>query len=73
VTGVWHPRLGMMCSDVPGSCFGAVAGGLLASSVLGLRTTILVAAVGVTLAAIPFLAGPIRSLRTIPGLAPASN
>lgn len=46
--------------------FGALAGGLLASTALGLRGTLLVAAVGVLVAFVPLLVRPLRSAQSIP-------
>jgi predicted MFS family arabinose efflux permease len=46
--------------------FGALAGGLLATTALGLRGTLLVAAIGVLVAFVPLLARPLRSVATIP-------
>jgi MFS family permease len=46
--------------------FGALAGGLLASTALGLRGTLLVAAVGVLIAFVPLLVRPLRSVQSIP-------
>lgn len=51
--------------------FGALAGGLLATSALGLRGTIAVAGAGILLAFVPFMNRNLRSVRTIPGSADA--
>jgi MFS family permease len=45
---------------------GALAGGLIATSALGLRGTLLMAGVGVLVAVVPLLARPLRTIRTIP-------
>jgi MFS family permease len=49
--------------------FGALAGGYVATTSLGLRGTLLLAGVGVFLAFIPLLARQLRSTRTIPSAA----
>ena len=46
--------------------FGALAGGLLASTGLGLRGTLIVAGLGVLVATVPLLARPLRTVRSIP-------
>jgi MFS family permease len=46
--------------------FGALAGGLLATTVLGLRGTLAIAAVGVLLAFLPFMSRGLRTVREIP-------
>ena len=46
--------------------FGALAGGILATSALGLRGTLAIAAVGVLVAFLPFMSRPLRTVRTIP-------
>jgi MFS family permease len=46
--------------------FGALAGGLLATTALGIRGTLAIAGAGTLLAAIPFLTPALRSLRRIP-------
>jgi MFS family permease len=51
--------------------FGALAGGLLATTALGLRGTLLLAGVGVLAAVVPLLVRPLRTVRTIPTSAEA--
>jgi hypothetical protein len=51
--------------------FGAIAGGLLAGSALGLTGTMWLAGFGVLLAFLPFLAPSLRTVRTIPEAAAA--
>jgi hypothetical protein len=51
--------------------FGALAGGLLATTALGLRGTLAVAGAGVLFAFVPFLSEQLRSVRTIPSDADA--
>ena len=46
--------------------FGALAGGLLATTALGLRGTLLIAAIGVLGAFVPLLARPLRTVMSIP-------
>ena len=46
--------------------FGALAGGLLATTAIGLRGTLLVAGIGVLVAFVPLLARPLRTVRSIP-------
>jgi MFS family permease len=46
--------------------FGALAGGLIATTALGLRGTLLLAGIGVLLAFVPLLVRPLRTIRTIP-------
>jgi predicted MFS family arabinose efflux permease len=46
--------------------FGALAGGLLAATALGLTGTLWLAGVGVLAAFVPFLAPPIRTVRELP-------
>jgi hypothetical protein len=46
--------------------FGALAGGLIATTALGLRGTLLMAGVGVFVAFLPLLARPLRTVRAIP-------
>jgi predicted MFS family arabinose efflux permease len=51
---------------------GALAGGLLATTGLGVRGTLAVAGAGTLLAAIPFLTAALRSLREVPSSGVAS-
>jgi MFS family permease len=46
--------------------FGALAGGLLATTALGLRGTLLIAAIGVLGAFVPLLVRPLRTVTSIP-------
>jgi MFS family permease len=46
--------------------FGALAGGILATSALGLRGTLAIAAVGVLVAFVPFMSRALRTVRAIP-------
>ena len=46
--------------------FGALAGGALATTAIGLRGTLFVAGVGVLAATLPLLVQPLRSIRAIP-------
>jgi MFS family permease len=50
--------------------FGALAGGLLATTALGLQGTLLLAGIGVLLASVPLLARPLRTVRSIPSPGP---
>jgi MFS family permease len=45
---------------------GALVGGFLAANVIGLRATMLLAAIGVLTATVPFLLGPMRTTRETP-------
>jgi predicted MFS family arabinose efflux permease len=51
---------------------GALAGGLLASTDVGLRNTLLLAGLGVLFAAVPFLSRPLRSVRDVPAYEPSA-
>jgi MFS family permease len=51
---------------------GALVGGFLGASLLGIRTTLLIAAIGVSLATLPVLVSPLRNLRTAPAPTPTS-
>ena len=51
--------------------FGALAGGLIATTALGLRGTLLMAGIGVFVAFVPLLAQPLRTVRTIPTVSEA--
>ena len=46
--------------------FSAVLGGYLATTVIGLKGTLVIAAVGAFIAVLPLLAGPLRTLRRAP-------
>jgi MFS family permease len=48
---------------------GALVGGFLAANVIGLRATMLLAAIGVLTATVPFLLGPMRATRRTPAAA----
>jgi MFS family permease len=53
--------------------FGALAGGYLATTGLGIRGTLLVAGIGVLAATLPFLLPAIRKLRRMPVAGPAAG
>jgi hypothetical protein len=53
--------------------FGALAGGLLATTALGIGGTLVLASLGVLAATAPFLLPAIRELRRMPGILPAGG
>jgi MFS family permease len=48
--------------------FGALAGGFLASSAIGIERTLVIAGIGVLAATVPLLAAPLRTVQVIPSI-----